>query len=61
METDGETVGLMLLEGQHGQKLYRHLSCCVMTLNHFLGQIIASLLHYFSLGWFPSELSELTK
>lgn len=38
METDGETVGLMLLEGQGGQKLYRHLSCCVMTLNHFWGK-----------------------
>lgn len=37
MDTDGETVALMLLEGQGTQTLHRYLSCCAMTLNHFWG------------------------
>lgn len=47
METNGETVGLMLLEGHAGQKLYRHLSCSVMTLNHFLGKSLQACIIIF--------------
>lgn len=47
MDTDGETVALMLLEGQSTQTLHRYLSCCAMTLNHFWGESLQACIIIF--------------